>query len=46
MKPLVDALGHKKLSWYAHRMGFQQLLAGSDNVDIVYGPSDNPTFLF
>lgn len=44
-KPLVDALGHKKLSWYAHRMGFQQLLAGSDNVDIVYGPSDNPNLL-
>lgn len=44
-KPLVDALGHKKLSWYAHRMGFQQLLAGSDNVDIVYGPSDNPHLL-
>lgn len=41
-KPLVDALGHKKLSWYAHRMGFQQLLAGSKDVDIVYGPEDKP----
>ena len=41
-KPLVDALGHKKLAWYAHRMGFQQLLAGSKDVDIVYGPEDKP----
>lgn len=41
-KPLVDGLGHKKLSWYAHRMGFQQVLAGSKNVDIVYGPDDKP----
>ena len=41
-KPLVDALGHKKLAWYAHLMGFQQLLAGSKDVDIVYGPEDKP----
>ena len=41
-KPLVDALGHKKLAWYAHRMGFQQVLAGSKNVDMVYGPDDKP----
>ena len=41
-KPLIDALGHKKLAFYAHKMGFQQQLAGSDNVDIVYGPRDNP----
>lgn len=44
-KPLVDALGHKKLAWYAHRMGFQQVLAGSKNVDMVYGPDDKPTLM-
>ena len=42
-KPLVDALGHKKLAYYAHRMGFQQILAGSRDVDMVYGPTDKPT---
>ena len=42
-KPLVDALGHKKLAFYAHRMGFQQVLAGSKDVDMVYGPDDKPT---
>ena len=41
-KPLVDALGHKKLAYYAHRMGFQQVLAGSKDVDMVYGPDDRP----
>ncbi|MBR1394634.1 MAG: hypothetical protein IJ559_03120 [Prevotella sp.] len=41
-KPLIDALGHKKLAWYAHRMGFQQMLAGSKDVDMVYGPDDKP----
>ena len=44
-KPLVDALGNKKLAWYAHRMGFQQVLAGSKNVDMVYGPDDKPTLM-
>ena len=42
-KPLIDALGHKKLAFYAHRMGFQQVLAGSKDVDMVYGPEDHPT---
>ena len=42
-KPLVDALGHKKLAFYAHRMGFQQVLAGSKDVDMVYGPDDHST---
>ncbi len=41
-KPLIDALGHKKLAFYAHRMGFQQQLAGSKDVDMVYGPDDRP----
>ena len=42
-KPLIDALGHKKLAFYAHRMGFQQQLAGTKDVDLVYGPDDRPT---
>ena len=41
-KPLIDALGNKKLAFYSHRMGFQQQLAGSKDVDIVYGPDDKP----
>ncbi len=41
-KPLIDALGNKKLAFYAHRMGFQQVLAGSKDVDMVYGPADKP----
>ena len=41
-KPLIDALGHKKLAYYTHRMGFQQILAGSKDVDMVYGPADKP----
>ena len=41
-KTLVDPWGHKKLSFYANRMGFQNVLAGSKDVDIVYGPSDSP----
>ena len=41
-KPLIDALGHKKLAFYAHRMGFQQIIAGSKDVDMVYGPKDKP----
>lgn len=41
-KPLIDPLGHKKLAYYAHRMGFQQVLAGSHDVDMVYGPDDHP----
>ncbi len=39
-KPLIDFLGHAKLAYYANRMAFQNTLAGSDNVDVVYGPHD------
>ncbi|MDZ7722263.1 MAG: glycosyl hydrolase family 2 [candidate division KSB1 bacterium] len=39
-KPLIDFYGHAKLSFYINRMAFQDVLAGSDNVDIVYGPDD------
>ncbi|EKU87572.1 glycoside hydrolase family 2 protein [Bacteroides oleiciplenus] len=44
-KPLIDALGNKKLSFYTNQMGFQSVLAGSKDVDIVYGPSDAPELL-
>jgi hypothetical protein len=40
-KPLVDELGHAKLSYYANKMIFQRTVAGSDNVDVVYGPEDS-----
>ncbi len=39
-KPLIDYYGHAKLSFYAIRMVFQPVLAGSKNVDVVYGPED------
>jgi len=40
-KPLVDCLGHPKLAYYANSMIFQPVVAGSDNVDVVYGPEDS-----
>jgi len=39
-KPLLDPLGHAKLAWHIHKMVAQPVLAGSDNVDTVYGPGD------
>ncbi len=39
-KPLIDYAGHAKLAFYANRMSFQNVLAGSDDVDVVYGPGD------
>lgn len=39
-KPLVDPMGYPKLAYYINRMVFQPTWAGSDNVDVVYGPSD------
>lgn len=39
-KPLIDNLGHPKLAFYANKMAFQRTWAGSNNVDVVYGPSD------
>lgn len=44
-KTLVDALGNKKVSFYANRMGFQNVLAGSHDVDMVYGPGDKPEII-
>jgi len=40
-KPLIDCLGHAKLAYYVNRMIFQQVVAGSNNVDVVYGPGDS-----
>ena len=42
-KPLVDPLGYAKLAWHIHKLLFQPVLAGSDNVDTVYGPGDDIT---
>lgn len=39
-KPLIDYYGHAKLSFYSLRMAFQETLAASHDVDIVYGPGD------
>lgn len=39
-KCLVDYYGQPKLSFLAHRMVFQDVLACSGNVDMVYGPED------
>ena len=40
MKPLIDFYGNAKLAWYTNKMAFQDVLAGSKNVDMVYGPGD------
>lgn len=39
-KALVDYYGQPKLAFYAHQMAFQDVLACSQNVDMVYGPED------
>ncbi len=39
-KPLIDCLGHPKLAFYVNKMVFQTTWAGSNNVDVVYGPND------
>lgn len=39
-KSLVDYYGQPKLAYYVHRMAFQDVLACSGNVDMVYGPND------
>ena len=40
MKALIDYYGQPKLCYYAHQMAFQDVLALSGNVDMVYGPKD------
>jgi hypothetical protein len=42
-KSLTDYEGVAKLAFYAHNMVFQNTFAGSDNVDVVYGPGDSIT---
>lgn len=39
-KSIVDYYGPAKIAYYAHRMAFQEVLACSGNVDMVYGPED------
>jgi hypothetical protein len=39
-KSLIDYLGFAKLAYYANQMGFQDTMAGSNNVDVVYGSKD------
>jgi hypothetical protein len=39
-KPLTDYHRHAKLAWHSIKMAFQPILAGSKNVDVVYGPKD------
>ena len=43
MKPLIDHTDHAKLAYHIHKTIFQNVLAGSNNVDIVYGPEDQIT---
>ena len=42
-KPLLDPMGYAKLAWHIHKLFATQILAGSDNVDVVYGPGDKIT---
>ncbi|MCK5372284.1 MAG: hypothetical protein KAQ62_27170, partial [Cyclobacteriaceae bacterium] len=39
-KPLIDYYGHSKIAFHTIKMAFQPVLAGSKNVDIVYGKND------
>lgn len=39
-KPLIDYYGHAKMSFHTVKMAYQPVLAGSENVDVVYGPGD------
>ncbi|MGM0532162.1 MAG: hypothetical protein ACQER7_12525, partial [Bacteroidota bacterium] len=40
MKPVIEYSGEAKLSYHALQMVYQPVLAGSSNVDLVYGPED------
>lgn len=39
-KPIIDALGHAKLAFYTNRMVLQDVLACSNNTDVIYGKKD------
>lgn len=40
-KPLIDFMDHAKLAFWTNKMIFQPTVAGSHNVDMVYGPDDS-----
>lgn len=42
-KPLIDALGHAKLAFYTNKMVLQDVVAGSNNPDVVYHKKDELT---
>ncbi|MBN1291970.1 MAG: glycosyl hydrolase family 2 [Candidatus Latescibacteria bacterium] len=42
-KPLIDCYSHAKLAFYVNAMVFQRVLAGSSDVDVVYGSEDKIT---
>jgi hypothetical protein len=42
-KSLIDYLGFAKLAYYANQMEFQNTVAGSNDVDVDYGPDDKIT---
>ncbi len=42
-KPIIDAMGHAKLAFWVNKMIFQNTVAGSNNVDVAYGPEDTIT---
>ncbi|MCF8226078.1 MAG: hypothetical protein K9J30_09375 [Bacteroidales bacterium] len=39
-KPLIDALGHAKLAFYTNKMALQDVIAGSDNTDVIFHTKD------
>lgn len=39
-KPFIDPVGYAKLAFYTQRMIYQPVVAGSDDVDVAYGPGD------
>ncbi|WP_316792666.1 hypothetical protein [Pedobacter frigoris] len=39
-KPLLDPMGHAKLAWHIHQFFGAKIIAGSENVDVIYGPDD------
>jgi len=42
-KPIIDMHGNAKLAYWANKMIFQPTVAGSYNVDVVYGADDQLT---
>ncbi|MEX0986820.1 MAG: glycosyl hydrolase family 2 [Bacteroidales bacterium] len=42
-KPVIDAMGHAKLGFYINKMALQDVLAGSNNTDVIYHNRDQLT---